>query len=170
MHKELDPIPRFQPEMLANSLRDGRLTLHSDRRLHSGLHYFYVYVIPHGVASVKMDTQRNHLAEKADRAIPDLTIYYNYLSYKHEHWKSGSKGQIAAFVQHLLNSGGGGGIRIAPVWQPRPVGTRWFATLPPTANKAFINARINRAFWHLLISAVFAANVASCLAVPVLQV
>src|SRR4029077_15981912 len=34
VNKELDPIPRFQVQRLANSLRYRRLTLHSERRLH----------------------------------------------------------------------------------------------------------------------------------------
>jgi hypothetical protein len=33
-HEELDPVPGLQPEVLADGLRDGRLPLGRNRRLH----------------------------------------------------------------------------------------------------------------------------------------
>src|SRR6266849_7874745 len=39
MNEKLDLIPRLQPQMLTNGLRDRRLTLDGDRRLHAHPRY-----------------------------------------------------------------------------------------------------------------------------------
>src|SRR5260370_5855070 len=53
MHEKLDPVSRFQSQMLTNGFRDRRLTFDGDRRLHGDLHYNYANVIPYLTPSVK---------------------------------------------------------------------------------------------------------------------
>jgi hypothetical protein len=53
MQEELHPIPRLQPEMLADGLRNRRLALDRDGRFHDGLHYIAKNVIPHRADAAK---------------------------------------------------------------------------------------------------------------------